>query len=82
MGDEPRYSYSDGGEEVTAIRAFYYEDKMAKKLEVIVGDQYNQNIKEIRHIHRDKQTATLVASAKLNQFKRTSETLSYKLARG
>jgi phage protein D len=55
---------------------------MAKKLEVIVGDQSNQNIKELRHIHRDKQTATLAASAKLNHFKRTSETLSYRLARG
>ena len=82
MGDEHRYSYSDGGEEVTAIRAFYYDDKMAKKLEVIVGDQSNQNIKELRHIHRDKQTATLAARAKLNHFKRTAETLSYKLARG
>lgn len=82
MGDEHRYSYSDGGEEVTAIRAFYYDDKMAKKLEVIVGDESNQNIKELRHIHRDKQTATLAARAKLNHFKRTAETLSYKLARG
>lgn len=82
QGDEHRYSYSDGGEEVTAIRAFYYDDKMAKKLEVIVGDQSNQNIKELRHIHRDKQTATLAARAKLNHFKRTAETLSYKLARG
>lgn len=82
QGDEHRYSYSDGGEEVTAIRAFYYDDKMAKKLEVIIGDQSNQNIKELRHIHRDKQTATLAARAKLNHFKRTAETLSYKLARG
>lgn len=82
LGDEHRYSFSDGGEEVTAIRAFYYDDKMAKKLEVVVGDQSNQNIKELRHIHRDKQTATLAARAKLNHFKRTAETLSYKLARG
>lgn len=81
-GDEHRYSFSDGGEEVTAIRAFYYDNKMAKKLEVIVGDQSHQNIKELRHIHRDKQTATLVARAKLNHFKRTAETLSYRLARG
>ncbi|GEA68491.1 hypothetical protein PA3_26490 [Acinetobacter pittii] len=81
-GDEHRYSFSDGGEEVTAIRAFYYDDKMAKKLEVIVGDQSHQNIKELRHIHRDKQTATLAARAKLNHFKRTAETLSYRLARG
>lgn len=82
QGDEHRYSFSDGGEEVTAIRAFYYDAKMAKKLEVVVGDQSNQNIKELRHIHRDKQTATLAAKAKLNHFKRTAETLSYKLARG
>ncbi|MFP0718526.1 DNA primase [Acinetobacter baumannii] len=81
-GDEHRYSYSDGGEEVTAIRAFYYDEKMAKKLEVIVGDQSNENIKELRHIHRDKQTATLAARAKLNHFKRTAETLTYKLAKG
>lgn len=82
QGDEHRYSFSDGGEEVTAIKAFYYDDQMGKKLEVIVGDQSNQNIKELRHIHRDKQTATLAARAKLNHFKRTAETLSYRLARG
>lgn len=81
-GDSHRYSCTDGGEEVTAVRAFYYDDKMAKKLEVVIGDESNQNIKELRHIHRDKDTATFAARAKLNNLKRTSETLSYSMALG
>lgn len=81
-GDNHRYGFSDGGEEVTAVRAFYYDEKMAKKLEVVVGDQSNQNIKELRHVHRDKDSAIFTARAKLNHLKRTAATLSYKLAKG
>ena len=81
-GDSHRYSNTDGGDEITAVRAFYYDAAQGKKLEVVYGDASNQNIKELRHIHQDKQSATLVAKAKLADLKRTSLTFSYNLAYG
>lgn len=81
-GDSHRYSNTDGGDEITAVRAFYYDAAQGKKLEVVYGDASNQNIKELRHIHQDKQSATLVAKAKLADLKRASLTLSYNLAYG
>ena len=81
-GDSHRYSNTDGGDEITAVRTFYYDAAQGKKLEVVYGDASNQNIKELRHIHQDKQSATLVAKAKLTDLKRTSLTFSYNLAYG
>lgn len=81
-GDSHRYSNTDGGDEITAVRAFYYDAVQGKKLEVVYGDASNQNIKELRHIHQDKQSATLMAKAKLADLKRTSLTFSYNLAYG
>ena len=81
-GDSHRYSNTNGGDEITAVRAFYYDAAQGKKLEVVYGDASNQNIKELRHIHQDKQSATLVAKAKLADLKRTSLTFSYNLAYG
>lgn len=81
-GDSHRYSNTDGGDEITAVRTFYYDSAQGKKLEVVYGDASNQNIKELRHIHQDKQSATLTAKAKLADLKRTSLTFSYNLAYG
>lgn len=81
-GDQHRYSCTDGGEEITAVRAFYYDPEQAKKLEVVFGDASNQNIKELRHIHQDKQSATLAAKAELVKLKRSATTFSYNLALG
>lgn len=81
-GDQHRYSFASGNEDITAIKAFYYDAQLAKKLEVVIGDQSNQNIKELRHIHRDKQSAILAAKAKLNNLKRNAATISYHLAKG
>lgn len=82
QGDQHRYNCTDGGEEITAVRAFYYDTEKAKKLEVVFGDASNQNIKELRHIYQDKQTATLAAKAKLVDLKRSALTFNYTLARG
>lgn len=81
-GDQHRYSNTDGGEEITAVRAWYYDAGQAKKLEVVYGDASNQNIKELRHIHQDKQSATLAAKAKLADLKRSAVSFSYSLALG
>lgn len=82
QGDQHRYSDCDGGDEITAVRAWYYDSGQAKKLEVVYGDASNQNIKELRHIHQDKQSATLAAKAKLVSLKRAALTFSYTLAKG
>lgn len=82
QGDQHRYSDCDEGEEVTAVRAWYYDPAQGKKLEVVYGDASNQNIKELRHIHQDKQSATLAAKAKLAALKRTALIFSYTLAKG
>ena len=82
QGDNHRYRDTDGGEEITAVRAWYYDAHQAKKLEVVYGDASNQNIKELRHIHQDKQSATLAAKAKLADLKRTAVTFNYTLALG
>lgn len=82
QGDNHSYRDTDGGEEITAVRAWYYDAEKAKKLEVVYGDASNQNIKELRHIHQDKQSATLAAKAKLAELKRTAVTFNYTLALG
>jgi phage protein D len=82
QGDNHSYRDTDGGEEITAVRAWYYDANQAKKLEVVYGDASNQNIKELRHIYQDKQSATLAAKAKLADLKRTAVTFNYSLAKG
>lgn len=81
-GDGHRYSVTSGNEEVSAVKAYYYDAKLAKKLEVVVGDASNQNIKELRHIHRDKQSAELAATAKFKRMQRAAATFNYTLAKG
>lgn len=81
-GDSHNWSDVTGGEDVSAVQAFYYDATLAKKLEVKYGDDSNQNIKTIRHVHQDKQSATLAAKAKLNKFKRSAYSFSYSLAYG
>lgn len=82
QGDSHSYSVTGDGEETTAVKAFYYDTDSAKKLEVLVGDESNQNIKELRHIHRSKENAELAANAKYKQLKRNAARLSYTLAYG
>lgn len=81
-GDNHNWSDVTGGDDVSAVQAFYYDATLAKKLEVKYGDDSNQNIKTIRHVYQDKQSATLVAKAKLNKLRRSAYSFSYSLAYG
>ncbi len=47
-----------------------------RKLHVVVGDT-EDNMKEIRYVHRDKTTAELAANAEYNRCKRTARKLTY-----
>lgn len=61
-------------------KAYYYADNKAKKLHVFVGDS-EDNLKEIRYVHRDKTTAELAANAEYNRCKRTAQKLTYALVK-
>lgn len=82
QGDNHSYRDTDGGDEISAVRAYYYDQQQAKKLEVIYGDSSNQNIHELRHLYQDKQSASLAAKAKMLDLKRKSTALTYSLAEG
>ena len=80
-GDQHNYTNGTGTDNVTGVKAFYYAEDKAKKLYVVVGDS-EDNPKEIRYVHRDKQTAELAANAEYNRCKRSAQKLTYSLAKG
>ena len=80
-GDQHNYTNGTSTENITGVKAYYYADNKAKKLHIVVGDS-EDNLKEIRYIHRDKTTAELAANAEYNRCKRTSQKLTYSLAKG
>lgn len=80
-GDQHNYTNGTGTDNITGVKAYYYADNKAKKLHVFVGDN-EDNLKEIRYVHRDKTTAELAANAEYNRCKRTAQKLSYSLAKG
>ncbi|WP_048765522.1 contractile injection system protein, VgrG/Pvc8 family [Acinetobacter sp. 243_ASPC] len=81
MGDQHNYTNGTGTDSITGVKAYYYVEKKAKKLHVTVGDS-EDNVKEIRYIHRDKTTAELAANAEYNRCKRSAQKLTYSLALG
>ena len=80
-GDQHNYTNGTGTDNITGVKAYYYADNKAKKLHVFVGDS-EDNLKEIRYVHRDKTTAELAANAEYNRCKRTAQKLTYTLAKG
>ncbi|EME4829861.1 contractile injection system protein, VgrG/Pvc8 family [Acinetobacter baumannii] len=80
-GDQHNYTNGTGTDNITGVKAYYYAENKAKKLHVVVGDS-EDNLKEIRYVHRDKTTAELAANAEYNRCKRTAQKLSYTLAFG
>lgn len=80
-GDQHNYTNGTGTDNITGVKAYYYADNKAKKLHVFVGDS-EDNLKEIRYVHRDKTTAELAANAEYNRCKRSAQKLTYALAKG
>ena len=80
-GDGHNYSTGTGTDRITGVKAYYYDTSKSKKLYVVIGDN-EDNLKEIRYVHRDKKTAELAAQAEFNRCKRTSQKLSYTFAFG
>ncbi|MFP0858254.1 contractile injection system protein, VgrG/Pvc8 family [Acinetobacter baumannii] len=80
-GDGHNYTTGTGTDRITGVKAYYYDTAKSKKLYVVIGDN-EDNLKEIRYIHRDKKTAELTAQAEYNRCKRASQKLSYTFAFG
>ncbi|HCA5293433.1 TPA: DNA primase [Acinetobacter baumannii] len=80
-GDGHNYTTGTGTDRITGVKAYYYDTVKSKKLYVVIGDN-EDNLKEIRYVHRDKKTAELAAQAEFNRCKRTSQKLSYTFAFG
>ncbi|TEU23326.1 DNA primase [Alkanindiges illinoisensis] len=81
MGDSHRYSDSSGNDDVTGVTCYYYDNDKAEKQKVTVG-QSNENTKELRHIERDKNSATHKAQAEFNRIQSRAMSFSYNLAKG
>jgi phage protein D len=80
-GDGHNYTTGTGTDRITGVKAFYYDAGKSKKLYVVIGDN-EDNLKEIRYVHRDKKTAELACQAEFNRCKRSSQKLSYTFAFG
>lgn len=80
-GDSHNYTTGTGTDRITGVKAFYYDAGKSKKLYVVIGDN-EENLKEIRYVHRDKKTAELACQAEFNRCKRSSQKLSYTFAFG
>ncbi|MDC5148721.1 contractile injection system protein, VgrG/Pvc8 family [Acinetobacter baumannii] len=80
-GDGHNYTTGTGTDRITGVKAYYYDTSKSKKLYVVIGDN-EDNLKEIRYVHRDKKTAELAAQAEFNRCKRASQKLSYTFAFG
>ncbi|HAV3589761.1 TPA: DNA primase [Acinetobacter baumannii] len=80
-GDSHNYTTGTGTDRITGVKAYYYNTGKSKKSYVVIGDN-EDNLKEIRYVHRDKKTAELAAQAEFNRCKRASQKLSYTFAFG
>ncbi|SSP36706.1 phage-related late control gene protein (GPD-like) [Acinetobacter baumannii] len=80
-GDGHNYTTGTGTDRITGVKAFYYDAGKSKKLYVVIGDN-EENLKEIRYVHRDKKTAELACQAEFNRCKRSSQKLTYTFAFG
>lgn len=80
-GDGHNYTTGTGTDRITGVKAYYYDTGKSKKSYVVIGDN-EDNLKEIRYVHRDKKTAELAAQAEFNRCKRASQKLSYTFAFG
>lgn len=78
-GDQHRFLQADR-DKFTGVRAYYYSTNKAKKEETIAGAK--ENLKDLRHVYNDKNSAKEAAEAEWKRVQRGTATLSYTLAKG
>lgn len=79
-GDQHRYLEADR-DSYTGVRAYYYEINSAEKKQAIAGGD-DSNLKDLRHVYSDRQSALVAAGAEWRRLQRGTATLSYTLAKG
>lgn len=80
-GDSHRFLLADR-DKYSAVKAYYNENNDARRKSVTAGGGTDGSTRELRHTHRDKETAEAAAQAELDRLQRNSATLSYTLAKG
>lgn len=78
-GDSHRWMEADR-DAYTGVRAHYYDDNSAERLDAIIGT--DDNIKTLRHVYADEQSALEAARAEWQRLQRGTSTLTYTLALG
>lgn len=81
LGDGHQYSKNNGSDDISGVVAYYYDPNQAERQSVKIGDG-SQNVKELRHFYRDKNTAIHAAQSEYNKIKSQSASLSINLAYG
>lgn len=78
-GDGHRWMQADR-DAYTGVRAHYYNDNSAERLDAIIGT--DDNVKTLRHVYADEQSALQAARAEWQRLQRGESTLTYTLALG
>lgn len=81
-GDSHNFTSGGGTDRIDGVKTFYYDKDKAVKKFVIVGQNDEGNIKEIRYTCRDKASAELAANAEFIRCKRSAKSFSINLAKG
>lgn len=79
LGDS--HQYSETADIVSGVRTYFYDTTKKDKVQVLAGNE-DENVKEIRYVHRDEASATATAIAAYRKAQRAIAHLSYKLALG
>ena len=79
LGDS--HSYSETADIVSGVRTYFYDTNKKDKVQILAGNE-DENVKEIRYVHRDEKSATDTAIAVYRKAQRAVAHLSYKLAMG
>ena len=78
-GDGHRYSKTNGADDISGVTCYYYAPDIAERQSVTVGDS-SKTIKELRHYHRDRDSAYHDARAEYNRIKSKGAVFSINLA--
>lgn len=78
-GDSHRYLQADRNS-YSGVKAYYFEENSAARKEAVAG--VGDNLKELRHVYSDRESAVAAARSELSRILRGTATLSYTLAHG
>lgn len=81
MGDNHEYSKNGYNHDISGVNARFYDPNDARIWNALVGDG-KQNLKELRHIFKDRESATNYAVSEFLKIKSSAASFSINLAYG